>query len=150
RQCLSRAQNQSTAKQVCLSIKNLNEAFKDYANNSRGLLKTVLFQQANFFSKVCITARLNVFGTNDYQSLIRGGHNFYVVQVKDEKVYSQTDNIDLLLALNAEIATLHIGELVTNGGIIYDPDDIPPEIDFRKREDLKFYPVPLKKRLGRT
>ncbi|MEM3013985.1 MAG: 2-oxoacid:acceptor oxidoreductase subunit alpha [Candidatus Bathyarchaeia archaeon] len=97
------------------------------------------------FAKACMRAGLNVFGTNDYQSLIRGGHNFYVVQVKEGEVYSQTDNVDLLLTLNAETIMLHIGELVTNGGIIYDPDDNPPETDIHRREDLNFYPVPLKK-----
>jgi len=97
------------------------------------------------FIKACMRAGLNVFGTNDYQSLIRGGHNFYVVQVRAEEVYSQADNIALLLALNAETVMLHIGEVVINGGIIYDPDDHPPGTEIRRREDLNLYPVPLRK-----
>ena len=97
------------------------------------------------FAKACMRAGLNVFGTNDYQSLIRGGHNFYVVQVKVDEVHSQTDNVDLLLALNAETVTLHKDELVSNGGIIYDPDDISLESETLGREDLNFYPVPMKK-----
>ncbi|MGD8566384.1 MAG: 2-oxoacid:acceptor oxidoreductase family protein, partial [Candidatus Bathyarchaeota archaeon] len=42
------------------------------------------------FAKACLKGGLNVFGINDYQSLIRGGHNFYVVRVDAEEVYSQT------------------------------------------------------------
>lgn len=97
------------------------------------------------FAKACMRAGLNVFGTNDYQSLIRGGHNLYVVQVKVDEVYSQTDSVDLLLALNAETVTLHKDELVPNGGVIYDPDDISVESETLGREDLNFYPVPMKK-----
>jgi len=97
------------------------------------------------FAKTCMRAGLNVFGTNDYQSLIKGGHNFYVVQVDAEEVFSQTDKIDLLLALNAETVMLHKDELVSGGGIIYDPDDILLKLENLNREDLMLYPVPLKK-----
>jgi 2-oxoglutarate ferredoxin oxidoreductase subunit alpha len=96
------------------------------------------------FAKACMRAGLNVFGTNDYQSLIRGGHNFYIVRVDAEEVYSQTGNIDLLLALNAETVMLHKDELVSGGGIIYDPDDISLESENLNKEGLKFFPVPLK------
>ncbi len=97
------------------------------------------------FAKACMRAGLNVFGTNDYQSLIRGGHNFYVVQVDAEEVLSQSDKIDLLLALNAETVTLHKDELVPGGGIIYDPDDASLSFGTLGREDLTLYPVPMKK-----
>jgi 2-oxoglutarate ferredoxin oxidoreductase subunit alpha len=97
------------------------------------------------FAKACMRAGLNVFGTNDYQSLIRGGHNFYVVRMDVQEVHSQADNIDLLLALNAETVTLHKDELVSGGGIIYDPDDISLEFENLNKEGLKLCPVPLKK-----
>jgi len=97
------------------------------------------------FAKACMRAGLNVFGTNDYQSLIRGGHNFYVVQVDTEEVYSQSDKINLLLALNAETVALHKDELVPGGGVIYDPDDAPQNTGTLGREDLTLCPVPLKK-----
>lgn len=86
---------------------------------------------------------LHAFGTNDYQSLIRGGHNFYIIRLHGEKIYSQTDKADLLLALNQETIKLHKDELNTGGGIIYDGDEIKlkPE-DF---EDLMLFPVPLGK-----
>lgn len=62
-----------------------------------------------------------------------------------EEVFSQTDKIDLLLAINAETVMLHKDELVSGGGIIYDPDDILLKPDNLNREDLMLYPVPLKK-----
>jgi len=87
---------------------------------------------------------LYVFGTNDYQSLIRGGHNFYVARVDDQKVYSQGDYIDLLIALNAETVMLHKDELVTSGGIIYDQDDMTLDSETLGRRDLELYPIPLR------
>jgi len=97
------------------------------------------------FAKACVRGGLYAFGVNDYQSLIRGGHNFYVARIDDEEVYSQIDYIDLLVALNAETVSLHRGELVPSGGIIYDEDDLTLSPETLKREDLKFYPVPMKK-----
>ena len=64
------------------------------------------------FAKAGMRGDLHVFGTNDYQSLIRGGHNFYVMRMAEKEVYSQADNIHLLIALNAETVTLHKRELV--------------------------------------
>lgn len=97
------------------------------------------------FAKSCMRGGLYVFGTNDYQSLIRGGHNFYVARVSDEKVYSQTDFVSLVIALNAETATLHKDEIMPNGGAIFDKDEISISPESLGREDLKLYAVPLKK-----
>ncbi len=40
-------------------------------------------------------AGLHVFGTNDYPSIIRGGHNFYTLTASEKEVYSQDDMVDL-------------------------------------------------------
>jgi 2-oxoglutarate ferredoxin oxidoreductase subunit alpha len=95
--------------------------------------------------KAAMRGGLCAFGTNDYGSLIRGGHNFYIASIKDGEVYSQADYVDLLLALNAETVMLHKDETVPGGGIIYDPDDLPDASKQIGRNDLKLYPVPLTK-----
>ena len=97
------------------------------------------------FAKAGMRGGLHVFGTNDYQSLIRGGHNFYVVRMAEKEVYSQADNIHLLIALNAETVMLHKRELVPKGGIISDTDDVPLTPEMLGRTDLKLYPIPLRK-----
>jgi len=97
------------------------------------------------FAKAGMRGGLHVFGTNDYQSLIRGGHNFYVVRMSEKEVYCQADNINLLIALNAETVTLHKNELVPKGGIICDSDDMALTSDMLGRPDLKLYPLPLRK-----
>jgi 2-oxoglutarate ferredoxin oxidoreductase subunit alpha len=97
------------------------------------------------FAKAGMRGGLHIFGTNDYQSLIRGGHNFYVVRMSEKEMYSQADNINLLIALNAETVTLHKSELVPNGGIICDTDDVALTSEMLGRPDLKLYPIPLRK-----
>ena len=96
------------------------------------------------FAKACLRGGLHVFGVNDYQSLIRGGHNFYIVRVDSEEVYSQGDTIDVLLALNKETILLHKDELVSGGGIVYDREDVTLTSEELGRDDLKIYSVPLK------
>jgi len=97
------------------------------------------------FAKACLRGGLHVFGTNDYQSLIRGGHNFYVARADAEEIYSQADTIDLLLALNKETILLHKNGLVPGGGIVYDAEEITLSDDELNRDDLKLYSVPLKR-----
>ena len=97
------------------------------------------------FAKTCLRGGLYVFGANDYQSLIRGGHNFYTVRADAEMVYSQADTIDLLLALNKETILLHKQELVSGAGIIYDGDQITITDEELGRNNIKLYSVPLRK-----
>jgi len=97
------------------------------------------------FAKTCLRGGLNVFGANDYQSLIRGGHNFYTVRADSEQVYSQADSIDLLLALNKETIHLHKHELVSGAGIIYDGEQITITDEELGRNNIKLYPVSLRK-----
>ncbi|UCE44283.1 MAG: 2-oxoacid:acceptor oxidoreductase subunit alpha, partial [Candidatus Bathyarchaeota archaeon] len=97
------------------------------------------------FAKACLRGGLHVFGTNDYQSLIRGGHNFYVARVDAEEIYSQADTIDLLLALNKETVLLHKNGLVPGGGIMYDEEEVSVSDEELRRDDLKLYSVPLRR-----
>ena len=95
-------------------------------------------------SKVFMRGGLQVFGTVDYPSLIRGGHNFYMIRAAGESVYSQWDRYDLIVALDANTIHRHFKALKPGGGIIYDGDEIPPDnLDLPK--DLKnLFSVPLK------
>lgn len=97
------------------------------------------------FAKACLRGGLHVFAANDYQSMIRGGHNFYVVRVDAEEVHSQADSVDLLIALNKETVLLHKDEIVKGGGIIYDGEQIEISYEELDRSDLKLYSVPLRK-----
>ncbi len=65
-----------------------------------------------------------VFADQDYESRIRGGHNFFRVRAKDSRVGAIAEPIDILLALNEESINLHQGELAQGGVILFDGDRI--------------------------
>ncbi len=66
-------------------------------------------------SKVFARGGFHVFADQDYESRIRGGHNFFRVRVKDSKVGAIAEALHILLALNKESIDLHQKELA--GGV---------------------------------
>jgi 2-oxoglutarate/2-oxoacid ferredoxin oxidoreductase subunit alpha len=88
---------------------------------------TILFggkagQGANVLSEILGKALIKrgyyVFVSRDYQSIIRGGHNFNVLTFSDKKIQSNTSEIDLIVALDDNTIKLHKKELKKNGNII--------------------------------
>ncbi len=75
-------------------------------------------------AKVFSRAGYHVFTHQDYESRIRGGHNFYQVRFSDIPVMASRDRIDILAALDRESIALHEKELSKNGQIIYDSSAI--------------------------
>jgi len=59
------------------------------------------------------------FNYRDYPSLIRGGHNFNVLSVSDEKVGSIESELDVIVSLDKKTPEMHKSEL-KNKGIIID------------------------------
>ena len=97
------------------------------------------------FAKSCLRGGLYVFGANDYQSLIRGGHNFFTVNVATDEVLSQSDRVNIIIALNKETILFHKDELEKNGAIIYDADQISAAAEELERDDIKLVHVPMAK-----
>ena len=88
---------------------------------------TILFggkagQGANILSNLLgksLTKRgYYVFVSRDYQSLIRGGHNFNVLTFSDMPVSSNDSVLDILIALDENTIRLHKKELKKDGNII--------------------------------
>ena len=83
---------------------------------------------------------LHVFTHQDYMSRIRGGHNFYQIRVSTDPISASRDNIDILLALDADTVSLHQKYLTKNGVIFVDMEDI--KMDY---SETKFINVPFKR-----
>ncbi len=66
----------------------------------------------------------HVFVDQDYESRVRGGHNFYRVRVKDSDTGAIAEPIDMLIALNKESIELHKKNVAQNGIIVFDQHDI--------------------------
>ena len=83
-------------------------------------VQSVGFVLAKSFSR----AGWHVFADQDYESRIRGGHNFFRIRVSDEKVQAISGPVHVLVALNAETVDLHQSELDAAGMIILDPEKV--------------------------
>lgn len=59
-----------------------------------------------------------VFNQRDYQSLIRGGHNFNIISFSDKKISSHTSKVDILVALDNQTIETHKKELKKGGTVL--------------------------------
>jgi len=75
-------------------------------------------------TKVFARGGYHVFADQDYESRIRGGHNFFRVRVKDSQVGAIAEPVDILIALNKESVDLHRRELARGGIGIFDGEKI--------------------------
>src|SRR3989344_4522208 len=58
------------------------------------------------------------FNYSDYPSLIRGGHNFNVLSISDERVGSIESELDGIIAMDENTVNVHKKELKKNGFVI--------------------------------
>ena len=88
-------------------------------------------------AKVFSRSGYHVFTHQDYESRIRGGHNFFQIRFSDKPVMSSRIKIDILVALDKESITLHEKELSDKGRIIYDSSALK-----QKHENQRFLDIP--------
>ncbi|MBI4843657.1 MAG: 2-oxoacid:acceptor oxidoreductase subunit alpha [Nitrospirae bacterium] len=88
-------------------------------------------------AKVFSRSGYHVFTHQDYESRIRGGHNFYQIRVSDSPVSASRERIDILVALDSESISRHERELSVDGIIIYDSSSLK-----RRHENSYFINVP--------
>lgn len=81
---------------------------------------------------------LHVFTHQDYESRIRGGHNFYQVRLSDRPVSASRDGIDILIALDRESIQRHGDELTEQGLIVYDSIALKEKHDAPSFLDVPF------------
>lgn len=97
------------------------------------------------FSRIMKRSGLWAFGTNDYPSLIRGGHNTITIRASDERIFALHGKIDILIALDKKTITEHYTEMEDGGAIIYDSDKIKKEEVNISRQDVELLDIPLTK-----
>jgi len=73
---------------------------------------------ANLIAKSLFKRGYYVFNSRDYQSLIRGGHNFNVLTFSDKPVYSNDSEMDILVAIDALTEKLHKKSLKKTGFLL--------------------------------
>jgi len=75
-------------------------------------------------AKVFARGGYHIFADQDYESRVRGGHNFFRVRVSDDKVDAIAEEVDIMIALNMDSIELHQQDMVTKGTIIFDGEKI--------------------------
>jgi 2-oxoglutarate ferredoxin oxidoreductase subunit alpha len=82
-----------------------------------GLIIAKIFKKLGYF----------VYIYDDYQSLIKGGHNFSQIRISDEFIAGRREKIDLLIAFDKKTIDLHEGMLNTGGALIFNKNKTPEE-----------------------
>jgi 2-oxoglutarate ferredoxin oxidoreductase subunit alpha len=75
-------------------------------------------------SKVLVRGGYHVYANQDYESRIRGGHNFFQIRFSDKKVLSPSNSVDVLVALDRAGIEEHKGELTKDGMVLYDSESL--------------------------
>lgn len=102
-------------------------------------IQTVGDTLARVFSR----AGYHVFTRQDYESRIRGGHNFFQIRFSDKPVTASRDGIDIIVALDKESISIHEKELTQDGVIIYDSGMIGnPLTPSPEKEGGRFLDIP--------
>lgn len=89
---------------------------------------------ASAFSKM----GYHVFTHQDYESRVRGGHNFYQIRVAAERVMSSTERVDIIVALDKASIDLHGPELREGGMLAYDAAAVKQTFDNPAFIDIPF------------
>ncbi len=65
----------------------------------------------NILGQALVKQGYHVFYSRDYQSLIRGGHNFNVLTFSDKPIHSNEKYVDIVIALDENTEKLHKHEM---------------------------------------
>jgi len=101
-----------------------------------------ILSAGEIFTRTFSRGGLHVFTHTEHPSLIRGGHNTSHVRISQEEVYSHSEYINLLVALNYETVEKHIDEMKSGGVMIYDEDIFKMD---KSKNDLTLMNIPLSK-----
>lgn len=102
---------------------------------------------SQIFANVLSTHGYFTFNYRDYQSLIRGGHNFNTLAISDSPIESQDARADVLVAMDERTIKTHKQALKLNGLLITGDEfkDLGRNINIALAGALtKIYGIPLK------
>jgi 2-oxoglutarate ferredoxin oxidoreductase subunit alpha len=89
-------------------------------------------------SLVFARAGHHVFTHQDYESRIRGGHNFYQIRISHERIMSSKEDLDIVISLNRTGIELHRPELKKEGIIAFDAETLKQQPENPSMMDVPF------------
>lgn len=75
-------------------------------------------------AKTLARAGLHVFADQDYESRVRGGHNFFRVRAGDSELLTLSEQLDVLIAIDQNTVENHHSEVKGDGVAIFDRDKL--------------------------
>jgi len=79
---------------------------------------------SNIFGRACGYGGLYVFGRREYHSNIKTMHSYFLQRISKQPTLANISDVNLLAAFDAETVVRHVGEVVSEGGIIVDSRDL--------------------------
>jgi 2-oxoglutarate ferredoxin oxidoreductase subunit alpha len=80
-----------------------------------------VFSQGEALAKICTRSGLQVHGSRNYQSIIRGGHVSYSIRAANHEVRAPADYIDVLIAMREDSFIVDSARMMKTGGyVLYD------------------------------
>lgn len=76
----------------------------------------------NIIAQLFSNLGYNIYVYEDYQSLIKGGHNFSLIRASSKPVAAIRERVDFVLALDEPTAKLHFNQLKDKNNIVYNAD----------------------------
>ena len=95
------------------------------------------------FAKCCSRSGLYVVTENERPSLIRGGHNEFMIRAENTPIYSHINMFNIVIALDKQSITQHLDELSYQGAVIYDGESHKINPEDITRDDVLLVPVPM-------
>ena len=83
---------------------------------------------ANIFGRACGYGGLYVFGRREYHSNIKGLHSYFHLRISPKETLANINDVDLLAAFDAETVVRHMQEVVSEGGIIVDSQQMNTKV----------------------
>ena len=102
-----------------------------------------VISSGDFLMQAATRAGMEVVTFKTFPSEIKGGYALSQVRISDNKIYSQGDTFDILVAFNGEAYAINKKELTPGKIMVYDfpGGDFEPE----EHKDVHMYPVPMSK-----
>ena len=108
-----------------------------------------VFTIGGLFAKIVHRLGLWVVVTQDYPSLIKGGHNTITVRAEPDMIYSDIELVDVLIAVDNDTIRLHAHELSNDGIVIVDSKALKG-LEELPREDIRYLDIPVSEIIKET
>ncbi|MCX8030423.1 MAG: 2-oxoacid:acceptor oxidoreductase subunit alpha [Thermodesulfovibrionales bacterium] len=95
-------------------------------------------------SRVFSKSGYHVFSYQDYESRIRGGHNFYQIRIADKPLTTFSSKVNILVAMDKESIISHENELSENSQVVYDSSVLNQKFSKSNFLDIPFLDISIK------